>query len=142
MADPVVHFEMPAKDKKRVSDFYSTVFGWKMNQFGSEMGNYLLAQTADTDEKGMVQTPGAINGGFFEYQEKEDFNIPHVVISVGNLEEAMKKVRESGGKILGGASGPDTIDDIPGVGRYVSFEDCEGNHVGMLQPAPKSMPKA
>ncbi|HWY78735.1 MAG TPA: VOC family protein [Candidatus Sulfotelmatobacter sp.] len=134
--NPVVHFEMPAKDKKRVADFYSKVFGWQMNQLGSEMGNYLLAQTTETENM-MPKTPGAINGGFFDYQEKEGFNIPHLVISVDNLEEAMKKVEESEGKILGGASGPGKIDDIPGVGRYISFEDSEGNHVGMLQPTPK-----
>ena len=131
---PVVHFEMPAKDKKRVSDFYSKVFGWQMNQLGAEMGNYLLAQTTDTDEKMMPKVPGAINGGFFDYQDKEGFNIPHLVISVDSLEVSMKKVEESGGKIIGGASGPGKIDDIPGVGRYISFEDSEGNHVGMLQP--------
>src|ERR1700690_467435 len=113
---PVVHFEMPAKDKKRVADFYSTVFGWKMNQLGAEMGSYLLAQTTEIDEHMMVKTPGAINGGFFDFQEKEGFNIPHLVISVDNLEEAIKKVEEAGGKILGGASGPGKIDDIPGVG--------------------------
>ena len=135
--NPVVHFEMPAKDKKRVSDFYSKVFGWKMNQLGAKMGNYLLAQTTDTDENMMPKTPGAINGGFFDYQKKKGFNIPHLVISVDNLEEAMKKVEEAGGKILGGASGSGKIDDIPGVGRYVSFVDSEGNHVGMLQPVPR-----
>src|SRR5260221_5082624 len=135
--DPVVHFEMPAKDKKRVSNFYTSAFGWQMNQLSSEMGNYLLAQTTETDEHSMVKTPGAINGGFFDYQEKEGFNIPHLVISVDNLEESMKKVEEAGGKILGGASGPEKIDDIPGIGRYISFEDSEGNHVGMLQPAPR-----
>src|SRR6185437_9139253 len=136
--NPVVHFEMPAKDKKRVSDFYSNVFGWQMNQLGSEMGNYLLAQTTETDEKTMMpKTPGAINGGFFDHQEKEGFNIPHLVISVDNLEEAIKKVEEAGGKNLGGVSGPGTTDDIPGVGRYVSFEDSEGNHLGMLQPSPR-----
>jgi predicted enzyme related to lactoylglutathione lyase len=128
----VVHFEMPAKDKSRVADFYSNVFGWKMNQMGAEMGNYLLAQTADTDELGMVKEPGAINGGFFAYQEKEGFNVPHLVISVDNLEESIEAVKNAGGKILGGATGD--IDDIPNVGRYVSFEDSEGNHVGMLQP--------
>ncbi|HZE87802.1 MAG TPA: VOC family protein [Methylomirabilota bacterium] len=135
--DPVVHFEMPAKDKKRVSDFYSKVFGWQMDQLGSEMGNYLLAQTTETDANNMVKTPGAINGGFFDYKEEEDFNMPHLVISVDNLEEAMKAVEEAGGKILGGASGPGKIDDIPGIGRYISFEDSEGNHVGMLQPSPR-----
>lgn len=135
--NPVVHFEMPAKDKKRVSNFYSTVFGWHMNQLGSDMGNYVLAGTTEVDENRMPKQPGAINGGFFDYQDKEGFNIPHLVISVDSLEESMKKVEEAGGKILGGASGPGTIDDIPGIGRYVAFEDSEGNHVGMLEP--KSM---
>ena len=135
--NPVIHFEMPAKDKKRVSDFYSSVFGWQMNQLGSEMGNYLLANTTEVDENRMPKQVGAINGGFFDYQDKEGFNVPHLVISVDNLEESMKKVEEAGGKILGGASGPGTIDDIPGIGRYVSFEDSEGNHAGILQPSPR-----
>ncbi len=135
--DPVVHFEIPTKDKKRTSAFYSGVFGWEMNQFGPEMGNYLLAHTTETDEKNMPKTPGAINGGFFDYQDKAGFDVPHIIISVDNLEESMKKVEEAGGKIIGGASGPGKIDDIPGIGRYVSFEDPEGNHVGMLQPAPR-----
>lgn len=136
--DPVVHFEMPAKDKKRTAEFYSSVFGWQMNQMGPEMGDYLLASTTETDqEKMMPKNPGAINGGFFGYQDKEGFNVPHLVISVDNLEDSMKKVESSGGKILGGQKGPGTIDDIPGVGRYVSFEDSEGNHVGMLQPNPR-----
>ena len=134
--DPVVHFEMPAKDKKRTAEFYSTVFGWQMNLLGADMGDYLLAGTTEVDENNMAKQPGAINGGFFEYQDKEGFNMPHLVISVDNLEESMKKVEEAGGKILGGAKGPDTIDDIPGIGRYISFEDSEGNHVGMLQPTP------
>lgn len=136
--DSVVHFEMPAKDKKRAADFYSSVFGWHMNQLGAEMGNYLVAQTTETDENTMMpKTPGAINGGFFDYQDKEGFTIPHLVISVENLEDAMKKVEASGGKILGGTTGPGKIDDIPGIGRYIAFTDSEGNHVGMLQPAQK-----
>ena len=130
---PVVHFEMPAKDKKRVANFYSSVFGWKMNQLGEDMGNYLLAQTAETDENNMVKTPGTINGGFFEYQDKEGFNMPHLVIAVDNIDEAMKKVTEAGGEVIGGSQGKEP-DNIPGIGLYVSFIDSEGNHVGMLQP--------
>jgi predicted enzyme related to lactoylglutathione lyase len=130
-SSPVVHFEMPAKDRKRVADFYSKVFGWKMNQLGPEMGNYLIAETTETDENRMVKTPGTINGGFWESQNNEP---PHVVISVENIEQAIKDVEASGGKIIGGASGQGKIDDIPGVGKYISFEDTEGNRVGMLQP--------
>ena len=39
----VVHFEMPYEDAKRVSDFYSQVFGWDMQNAGPDMGNYILA---------------------------------------------------------------------------------------------------
>ena len=133
--NPVVHFEMPAKDRKRVSEFYTKAFGWKMNQLGPEMGNYIVAHTAETDENNMVKTPGTINGGFWESQEAAP---PHIVISVDNIEEAMKNVEEAGGKVIGGATGPGKIDTIPGIGKYISFEDSEGNRVGMLEPAPRS----
>jgi predicted enzyme related to lactoylglutathione lyase len=38
--NPVVHFEMPYKDAKRVSEFYKQAFGWGMNETGEDMGNY------------------------------------------------------------------------------------------------------
>lgn len=124
---PVVHFEMPAEDKKRVSDFYSKVFGWDMQITGEEYGGYVLAGTVDVDEKQMPKTPGAINGGFFDYGDQFG-KIPHIVISVDNLDEHMKVVEKEGGKIMGEPV------DIPQVGKFVMFEDSEGNHVGMLQP--------
>lgn len=46
--NPVVHFEMPAKDKKRVLEFYTKVFGWNMKQLGNDMGNYILAGTSES----------------------------------------------------------------------------------------------
>lgn len=127
--NPVVHFEMPAKDRKRVADFYTKVFGWQMNQLGPEMGNYLLANTTETDKDGMVKTPGNINGGFFEYGDKEGFKYPHVVIQVEDVEKAMADVKSAGGQVLGEPM------DIPGIGKYISFKDTEGNPVGMLQPS-------
>lgn len=128
-SNPVVHFEMPAENKNRVKEFYEKTFGWKMNQLGEEMGHYLLANTTETDEKGMVKTKGAINGGFFDKNEQNGTH-PHLVISVDNLEHHMKTVEAHGGKIQG------TPQDIPGIGTFVMFKDTEGNRVGMLQPAP------
>lgn len=125
----VVHFEMPAKNKKRVSGFYTKAFGWQMQQMGADMGNYVLAGTTQIDENNMPKTPGAINGGFFEYKNEPGFQYPHVVISVDDLEKSMKLVKKEGGKIF------DKPMDIPGIGIYVSFQDTEGNHVGMLQPS-------
>ena len=125
--NPVVHFEMPAEDRKRVIDFYTKVFGWKMQQLGPEMGDYVLAGTTETDEKTrMPKTPGAINGGFF--QKGKDGTVPHIVIAVDNLDHSMTMVKESGGKITGEPM------DIPGIGKFVIFTDTENNRVGILQP--------
>ena len=127
--NPVVHFEMPAKDNERVSRFYANAFGWNMNQMGGEMGNYVLAGTTDTGEDGMAKTPGAINGGFFEYKDEPGYQYPSVVISVDDLKESMEKVKSEGGKIEGDPM------EIPGIGTYVAITDTEGNRVGMLQPS-------
>ena len=48
---PVVHFEMPAENRKRVADFYTDVFGWKTQMLGQEMGEYVIATTTETDGK-------------------------------------------------------------------------------------------
>ncbi len=123
--NPVVHFEMPYKDPKRVSQFYQSVFGWGMIDAGPDMGGYVLAQTAETDKNRMVKTPGTINGGFYNVTMGKPE--PSVVISVENAKKSMEAVKKAGGKILGK---PQTI---PGVGLWVSFEDSEGNRVSMLQ---------
>ena len=126
--NPVVHFEMPAKDKARVAKFYTDAFGWGMQVMGAEYGGYIVATTADSDEKsGRPKEPGAINGGFFEW--KEDNNLPSVVISVGNIDEAMKNIEAAGGKVV---SKPQ---NIPEVGMWAVFTDSEGNRVSILQPS-------
>jgi len=125
---PVVHFEMPAKDKARVAKFYTQAFGWEMSQLGPEMGNYVLAGTTPVDEDQMALNPGAINGGFFEYKDEDGMNAPHVVIQVENLDESIEAVKTAGGQITSDKM------PIPGIGTYVSIKDSEGNNVGMLQP--------
>jgi hypothetical protein len=131
--NPVVHFEMPAEDRKRMADFYTKVFGWKTQALGEDMGNYVLATTIDSDEMGRPREPGAINGGFFRKTDDKSSQYPSVVIAVEDIKEHMKKVETAGGKVLGEPW------DIPGVGLYVSFFDTEGNRVSMLQPQMKKL---
>lgn len=126
--NPVVHFELPYTDAKRVSDFYAQVFGWGMNMTGEDMGNYILAQTTDTDENRMVKTPGTINGGLFPISEQTG-KYPLITIQVDNLTESMELVKKSGGTVLMEPQ------DIPGIGTYVAILDSEGNRVSLLQPS-------
>ena len=126
--NPVVHFEMPAEDRERMVKFYSGVFGWQAHFFGEEMGNYVTVSTSETDENGMVKTPGTINGGFYPKTDNMPGNGPSLVIAVDNVDEHISLIAASGGTGLGSPV------DIPGVGRYVPFRDSEGNICSILQP--------
>jgi len=137
--NPVVHFEMPYVDRDRMASFYEKTFGWTMNKMGAEMGDYVVAQTGETDQQGMLKNPGQINGGFYQRGDEPGTQYPSVVIAVADIREAMKKVTEGGGKVLGG--GPEKNGEpveIPGIGMYVSIIDTEGNRVSLLQPAPRA----
>lgn len=123
--NPVVHFEMPYKDAKRVSKFYQSAFGWNM-KYLPKMGKYVLANTSPTDENGMHKKKGAINGGF--YPRNKDATSTHFVISVDNLESHMEITKNAGGRVLGKPI------DIPEVGKFVMIKDTEGNKVGLLEP--------
>jgi predicted enzyme related to lactoylglutathione lyase len=127
---PVVHFEMPAEDRKRMAGFYSSAFGWRTEMLGAEMGDYVVVTTTETDESGPKRS-GAINGGFYTKSPDMPAQYPSVVIAVDDIVSSMKDVTKAGGKVLGEPM------EIPGVGQYVSFLDTEGNRASMLQPAPR-----
>jgi len=126
--NPVVHFEMPAEDRNRMAKFYTKAFGWQTQMLGPEMNEYVLVTTSEPGENGRPKNPGAINGGFYKKSADMPAQYPSVVIAVGDIKEAMKKVTEAGGKVLGEPM------EIPGYGLYISFFDTEGNRVSMMQP--------
>lgn len=127
--DPVVHFELPYTDARRVSAFYEAAFGWQTQILGEQMGGYILATTAVTDARKGAQA-GAINGGFFKKNAHMEDAQPAIVIAVQNIRSSIRKVGDAGGKVLGEPM------PIPGVGFYVAFVDTEGNRCSMLEPMP------
>jgi predicted enzyme related to lactoylglutathione lyase len=129
--NPVVHFEMPYENRERMAKFYGAAFGWQTQMLGEEMGRYVVATTTETDAHG-PKTPGAINGGFFQKSPDRPGQHPSVVIAVDDIQDAIRKVTDAGGKVLGEPM------EIPGVGQYVAFTDTEGNRVSMLQPVPRN----
>ncbi len=136
---PVVHFEMGYFNRDRMKKFYKNVFGWQLQQYGEDMGSYVVAKTAESDEKtGRPKKPGSINGGFYAKTDNPDSHAPSVVIAVEDINKAVEEVKKAGGKIKGGMNekGEHTMEPtmIPGVGLWISFEDTEGNRVSLLQP--------
>lgn len=129
--DPVVHFELPYDNRERIARFYQSVFGWQLEMLGEEMGHYVLATTATADAK-PGEPAGAINGGFFPRKPDWPGQAPSVVVGVQDVFASMKKVAQAGGEVFGEPM------DIPGIGKYVAFQDTEGNRLSMLQPLPRT----
>ena len=78
--DSVTHFEIPADNPKRASEFYNKVFGWQINQWGDQ--EYWMANTTESDKEGRATTPGAINGGLAK--KGMPLHAPTVTIRVKN----------------------------------------------------------
>jgi uncharacterized protein len=117
-----------------MAKFYQSAFGWETKPLGEESGNYILANSTETNDLGPKRS-GVINGGFFPKKADWPQQHPSIVIAVDNIMQAMKKVKDAGGKVLGEPM------DIPNVGKYVSFEDTEGNRVSMLEPTAENKEK-
>lgn len=125
--NPVVHFELPYKDEKRISKFYTETFGWLLTPLGKDAGNYVLAKTAKSDVK-PGSPAGSIDGGFFPFKPDWPMQHPSIVIGVGDIETAMQAIQSNGGEVLGSPL------FIPNFGHYVSFIDTEGNRNSIIQP--------
>jgi uncharacterized protein len=122
--DSVVHFEIPAKDVKRASAFYTKAFGWNLNQFpGFE---YWSVVTTDSDSNGMPKTPGSINGGM----GKKGVMSPKAVtitVSVADIDASLKMIKKLGGSQVGKKM------PVGDMGFSAYFEDTEGNLIGLWQ---------
>lgn len=122
--DPVVHFEIPAKDIKRASAFYSKAFGWNLNQFpGFE---YWSVVTTESDQNGTPKSPGSVNGGMGKQGEMAP-NAVTVTISVSDIDATLASVKKLGGRPVGKKM------PVGDMGWSAYFEDTEGNVIGLWQ---------
>lgn len=120
--DKVQHFEIPAEDLERAKNFYSSVFGWKLQDVpGME---YVMADTVERDEN--RQPIGGTNGGIIR-KNAEYAKVTSVTVTVPDLEATVKTVLRSGGKLL------KEKQKFLDLGFVAYVEDTEGNVVGLWQ---------
>jgi hypothetical protein len=119
----IVHFEIPADDVQKLKDFYSKLFGWKMERFPGPV-EYWNIQTVPSNEKGEPIRRG-VNGGMMKKQNPQ--HKPTDYILVESIEEYSKKIQSLGGKVIV----PKT--EVPGVGWWALALDPENNQFGILQ---------
>jgi predicted enzyme related to lactoylglutathione lyase len=127
MSGKVVHFEIPADDAERAQQFYGDVFGWQLQPMPE--ANYTMVTTGPSGDTGPTE-PGYINGGMFTRSEEASQH-PVLVVDVEDIDAALQKVEEAGGKTLSGRM------DVMGMGWAAYFTDPEGNITGLWQNAPQ-----
>jgi uncharacterized protein len=114
MPNPVMHFELIAKNPDRLKDFYRRLFGWRQEEFPG-MGYALLHADAGKGIGGGLGSPeGGLPPGLAVYVEVDD------------VEKALASARE-----LGAAKVLQEPSDVPGIGRFAVFTDPEGNRIGL-----------
>lgn len=115
MGNPVVHFEVTGKDGKKLQNFYSGVFGWKIN--ADNPMSYGIVDAAETG--------GGIGGGISGGEGQS--NQVTFYIGVDDPQAYLNKVEAAGGRTVV------PVTEIPGMVVFAQFADPEGNVVGIVK---------
>jgi predicted enzyme related to lactoylglutathione lyase len=117
MGQPVVHWEIGARDGKKLHEFYSTLFDWKI-------------QVDPQFHYGMVDTggQGGINGGISTLPAEAHPYVT-VYVQVDDLAAYLAKAEGLGAKTIVPPM------PIPDVGSIALFTDPEGHVIGLFKPA-------
>ena len=115
MPNPVTHFEIAGKDGKKLQDYYTKLFGWKVDAANPMDYGMVEAQGGHGIGGGITGTQGGAPGGVTVYVEVDD---PQAYLD---------KAASLGGKIVM----PVTV--IPNTVTMAQFSDPEGNMIGIIK---------
>jgi uncharacterized protein len=120
MGQPVVHFEIIGKDGAKLQNYYSELFGWKMDT--NNPMNY-----GSIDREDNLTSDGiGIGGGVGPGPEGYDGHVTFYV-AVPDVEAALAKAESLGGTRV---MGPDSVAEGVEIGQ---FADPEGHLIGLFK---------
>lgn len=115
--------ELTTTNKARTIEFYSSLLGWKVEDFPMADGsNYALIKVGDQGIGGIVENPGGAS-------DRSGWGI---YITVDSVDKTLARVESLGGKVLSPAF------DAPGVGRMAQLEDPEGGKLSIITYQPSA----
>lgn len=123
--NPIVHFEIPAKDMDRAREFYSKLFGWEINAFEGETAAKEKYYNIETSKE-----PVVICGGILpRMQEGHTITI---YVGVDSVDKYSEKVKELGGEVCVSKMA------VPGMGWFACCVDTEGNTFAIWEEDKKA----
>jgi predicted enzyme related to lactoylglutathione lyase len=114
MGKQVTWFEVIGKDGAKLRDFYSGIFGWKID--ANNPMNYGMVEAGDA----------GIGGGVGQAQAGDKPSLTFYV-TVPDLDATLKDVEKRGGKTVAPPM------DVPGGPTIAQFADPDGNVVGLIK---------
>ncbi len=100
---PIVFFDIAGPDAAKLRSFYSSVFGWSIND------------------------QNAIKTGALEGTLRQDPAEKIIYMGVPDIDAALKQITDAGGKV----AMPRTV--IPNVVTFALFTDPAGNRMGLVE---------
>jgi predicted enzyme related to lactoylglutathione lyase len=122
MGQPVVHFEVLAKDGDRLKSYYAELFGWQIDS-NNPMGYGIVDRESNVNADGV-----GIGGGIGPAPEGYDGHVTFYV-EVPDVEAALANAERLGGTRM---MGPDQVMEGLEIGL---FNDPEGHLVGLVKSA-------
>jgi len=107
----VGHFELPARDMKKLAAFYEQLFGWKPEPMGSDYT--------------MVNPPEGIAGGL-----KPDTRATLIYIEVEDIAAKLREIEVAGGVVVTPEAKVESSDG-ENRGKIGFFKDPNGTLIGM-----------
>lgn len=118
MGNPVVQWQIVAKDPDAVTRFYSALFGWKVNA-----NNALGYRSVETGNR------RGINGGVWP-SPPEGHNLVQLFVEVDDIDAALTKAMSLGARIIVPKSA------LPDGDALAILLDPAGLSFGMYRPTP------
>jgi uncharacterized protein len=122
MGQPVVHFEVVAKDGEKLKSYYSDLFGWKIDS-NNPMNYGLVTREGNVNAEGV-----GIGGGVGTGPEGYDGHVTFYV-EVPDVEAALAKAESLGGSRM---MGPEQVMEGVEIGL---LNDPEGHVMGVVKSA-------
>lgn len=110
----ITHIDIPADDIERATNFYSSVFGWSINEVPGYKGYP------------MWRAPNGISGGGIA-QRAGELTHPRSYVEVDSIGDALALVTDHGGSVVLVKT------PISDTSWYAAVEDTEGNQIGLFE---------
>ncbi|NUL47299.1 VOC family protein [Cellulosimicrobium funkei] len=110
----ITHVDIPVTDHQRATEFYGSVFGWKIETYPG------------FEDYPMWQAPNQVSGGGLA-PRSADFTQPRSTVEVDSIDETLATVTALGGTVIAPRS------PITETSWWAVFRDLDGNEIGLYE---------